>query len=109
MIKLKDILLEKNSGKKFKAKNKWYGMHDNAYEEDFFDEVEWHLWKMFGNEKDPWNTEDEVKQKVNDFIVSIFDVMSDDEWLDKYTGLSQKAILKYAKSKGLKPIRKPIK
>ena len=44
MIKLKDILLEKISGKKFKAKNKWYGMHDNAYEEDFFDEVEWHLW-----------------------------------------------------------------
>ena len=53
---------------------------------------------FFCNEKDPWNTEDEVKQKVNDFIVSIFDVMSDDEWLDKYTGLSQKAILKYAKT-----------
>ena len=51
MIKLKDILLEKISGKKFKAKNKWYGMQDNAYEEDFFDEVEWQLWKMFGERK----------------------------------------------------------
>ena len=107
MIKLKNILQEKVSGKKFKVKKGWSG--NNAHEEDFFDEVEWQLWKMFGNKKDPWNTEDKVKQQVNDFIVSIFDVMDDDEWLDKYSGLSDKAILKHAKSKGLKPIRKPIK
>jgi hypothetical protein len=108
MIKLKDLLTEKVSGKNFKAKNSWYGMDQNSREEDFFDNVEWNLWKMFGNKKDPWNTEDKIKQQVNDFIVSIFDVMSDDEWLDKYTGLSDKAILNHAKRKGLKPIRKPI-
>ena len=105
--KLGDLIPEKISGKKFKVKNGWSG--NNSHEEDFFDEVEWQLWKMFGDKKDPWNTEDKVKQQVNDFIVSIFDVMDDDEWLDKYTGLNQKAILKHAKSKGLKPIRKPIK
>lgn len=114
MIKLKDILSEvltqeKVSGKNFKPRNSWYGMEQNSYEEDFFDEVEWELWKMFGNKKDPHNTEDKIKQQVNDFIVSIFDVMSDDEWLDKYTGLNQKQILRHAKSKGLKPIRRPIK
>ena len=119
MIKLKDLLPEgitstgltrmKTSGKNFKPKNYWYGMGDNAREEDFFDEVEWQLWKQPGNKKDPHNTADKIKQQVNDFIVSIFDVMSSDEWLDKYTGLSQKAILRHAKSKGLKPIRKPIK
>ena len=47
--------------------------------------------------------------QINDFIYSIFDVMSGDEWLDKYTGLNIKRILKYAKRKGLKPIRRPIK
>ena len=105
--KLGDLIPEKVSGKKFKVKNGWSG--NNSQEEDFFDDVEWELWRMFGDKKDPWNTQDKVKQQVNDFIVSIFDVMDSDEWLDKYTGLNQKAILKYAKSKGLKPIRKPIK
>ena len=117
MIKLKEyiaknpelLIQEKVSGKKFKAKNSWYGMDQNSHEESFFDDVEWELWKQHGNKKDPHNTEDKVKQQVNDFIVSIFDVMSDDEWLDKYTGLSEKDILKYAKRKGLKPIRRPIK
>jgi hypothetical protein len=101
------LVQEAISGKKFRVKNGWSG--NNSFEEDFFDEVEWQLWKMFGNKRDPWNTEDEVKQKVNDFIVSIFDEMDSDEWLDKYTGLNQKQILRHAKSKGLKPIRRPIK
>ena len=106
MVKESTLIWEKVSGKKFKVKNGWSG--NNSHEEDFFDEVEWELWKMFGDKKDPWNTEDKVKQQVNDFIVSIFDVMDDDEWLDKYSGLNQKVILKHAKRKGLKPIKKPI-
>ena len=102
------LVQEKISGKKFKAKDSWYGMAFNAKEEDFFDELEWELWKQHGNKKDPWETEDKIKQQVNDFIVSIFDHMSDEQWMDKYTGISEKEILRYAKRKGLKPIRKPI-
>ena len=102
------LVQEKISGKKFKAKDSWYGMTFNAKEEDFFDDLEWELWKQHGNKKDPWETEDKIKQQVNDFIVSIFDVMSDEQWMDKYTGISEKEILRYAKRKGLKPIRKPI-
>ena len=94
MIKLQDVL---NEGKKYK-KHWSYEAYDSK-EEDFFDEVEFQLEKMFPKAKD-W--------EINDYIYSIFDVMSDDEWLNKHSGLNQKAILKHAKRKGLKPIKKPI-
>ena len=67
---------------------------------EYFDEVEDDLKKMFGKDK---------IYQINDFIYSIFDKMSSDEWLDKYTGLNKKAILKHAKRKGLAPIKRPIK
>ena len=69
-------------------------------EEEYFDEVEDDLKKMFGKDK---------IYQINDFIYSIFDVMSSDEWLAKHTGLNKKAILKHAKRKGLAPIKRPIK
>ena len=104
------LVQEKISGKKFKPRNYWYKMADNAHEEDFFDDLEWELWKQHGNKKDPWETEDKIKQQVNDFIASIFDVMSDDDWLNKYSGtVNAKKVLRHAKRKGLRPIRRPIK
>ena len=55
---------------------------------------------MFGKDK---------VYQINDFIYSIFDKMSSDEWLAKHTGLSKRAIIKHAKRKGLAPIKRPIR
>ena len=97
MIKLKEILLNEY---KRKYKKHWSYEAYTDQEEELFDEIEDDLKKMFGKDK--------IFQ-INDFIYSIFDVMATDEWLDKYTGINKKAILKYAKRKGLAPIKRPIK
>ena len=83
MIKLKDLLPE---AYRRKYKKHWSYEAYTDQEEELFDEIEDDLKKMFGKDK--------IFQ-INDFIYSIFDVMATDEWLDKYTGINKKAILKF--------------
>ncbi len=111
MIKLKDILLEKVSGRNFRAKNPWDRETYEDWHEDYLDDLEFAMWKEFGNKKDPWQTDDEIKQKVNDFIRSIvkqhWDYMG--TLLGKYSGVKPKTFIKIAKATKLKPLRKPLK
>ena len=97
--KLKEMIREEiqrlNEGYAYE----YYRMDMSPEEEDFLDGIQYELEKLYsGKEK-----------QIDKFIISLLDVQSHEEWLDKYTGISKRKILQYVKSKGLKPLRSPIK
>jgi len=111
MIKLKDLLTEKVTGKDFVPKNPWWRKTYEDFHEDYLDDLEFAMFKEFGNKKDPEQTDDKIKQKVNDFILSI--LKQHHEFLGKlfgkYSGLKPQEFIKIAKANKLKPLRKPLK
>jgi hypothetical protein len=111
VIKLKDLLTEKVSGRNFRPKNPWDRETYEDFHDDYLDDLEFAMWKEFGNKKDPWQTDDKIKQKVNDFILSI--IKQHWEFLGKlvgkYSGVKPQALIKIAKANKLKPLRKPLK